>query len=541
MQATATLNLLWHFNPLRLAGPISDKELRVASRRGLSYALRSGYVLLLCILMLSGWYGTVGLQSGQAVTFSLSRAAELSTFLTSRIIWFQFVAAQVVAAMMLSFSMSDELRRGTLSTLMTTPIRSAHIVAGKLLSGLLQIVLLLAVSLPVLAILRVQGGVPWGLVVAGFCVTLTSAAFAAALGLFLATRYRHPYQAISAVAAVYFIIFCILPAVKEVLDPTRVSPRTMSPSIIDLMNPFLTLFRAVPLSGSGSSSLWPIHCIAMSSVTLILLSLSVRRVRGAAAQWLPARTETEFVPITRVYGSSLVWKDTGGRLLPWRREDIALAMVALVVCGLMAAINSPQTVNYGFYLAYIPWGLWLLMTVRLTISVAGGVTREKEGGTWPLLLTTPLDDKQIVRGKIRAALRQNAVLVLSALAVQIVRMFTFFGPSMPSYLVFALVSLVVTLFFIISAGLYFGVRLRTTVVAAAATLGAYLCLNYVVGRLLTSILFRLLWNPIARTDIPSIRMTLLSFAPASGLLILELVLGVLLLRQARRNVRQYVF
>jgi ABC-type transport system involved in multi-copper enzyme maturation permease subunit len=541
MQATATLNLLWHFNPLRLAGPISDKELRVASRRGLSYALRSGYVLLLCILMLSGWYGTVGLQSGQAVTFSLSRAAELSTFLTSRIIWFQFVAAQVVAAIMLSFSMSDELRRGTLSTLMTTPIRSAHIVAGKLLSGLLQIVLLLAVSLPVLAILRVQGGVPWGLVVAGFCVTLTSAAFAAALGLFLATRYRHPYQAISAVAAVYFIIFCILPAVKEVLDPTRVSPRTLSPSIIDLMNPFLTLFRAVPLSGSGSSSLWPIHCIAMSSVTLILLSFSVRRVRGAAAQWLPARTETEFVPITRVYGSPLVWKDTGGKLLPWRCEDIALAVVALGLCGLMAATNSPQTVNYGFYLAYIPWGLWLLMTVRLTISVAGGVTREKEGGTWPLLLTTPLDDKQIVRGKIRAALRQNAIVVLSALAVQILRMFTFFGPSRPSYLVFALVSLVVTLFFIISAGLYFGVRLRTTVVAAAATLGAYLCLNYVVGRLLTSILFRLLWNPIARTDIPSIRMTLLSFAPASGLLILELVLGVLLLRQARRNVRQYVF
>jgi hypothetical protein len=44
MQSIVTSDLMRAFNPLRLAGPVFDKELRVASRRRRTYLLRFAYV-----------------------------------------------------------------------------------------------------------------------------------------------------------------------------------------------------------------------------------------------------------------------------------------------------------------------------------------------------------------------------------------------------------------------------------------------------------------------------------------------------------------
>ncbi|MHC4354122.1 MAG: ABC transporter permease subunit, partial [Planctomycetota bacterium] len=137
-----------------LAGPIFEKELRVSSRRKRNYALRSGYLLLLTVLIASAWLRTAVTGSGGSIAYTISRMGELGKNLILTITWFQFFAAQLVAVVMLSSSISDEIRRGTLDVLMTTPVNSFQVVAGKLLSSLLQLTLLLAISLPLLAILR---------------------------------------------------------------------------------------------------------------------------------------------------------------------------------------------------------------------------------------------------------------------------------------------------------------------------------------------------------------------------------------------------
>ncbi len=77
MQAMPTISLV-HFGLRQLIGPLSDRELRVASRRVRSYALRTGYIVLLCILMLSAWYQIVGRPNAGAA-FGVSRATEVST------------------------------------------------------------------------------------------------------------------------------------------------------------------------------------------------------------------------------------------------------------------------------------------------------------------------------------------------------------------------------------------------------------------------------------------------------------------------------
>jgi len=546
MEAVSVPILLRYFSPLRLMGPLSDKELRIASRRCRNYALRAGYLLLLCLLMLSAWYSMVGLRRAGPAAVWVSRAAEMSTYTTVRIIWFQFAAAQLIAAVMLCSSFSDEMRRGTLGTLLTTPIRSTQIIMGKLLGGLLQVVLLLGLSLPALAILRVQGGVEWGFVVAASCITLSAVVFAGALSLWLSTYYRHSYRAISAGAVVYFVIFLVLPGIATALAWAGLLDRTATSYILDLANPFRALFRVMPqigaMGGPPAPSLpWPMHCVVLGIATVLILCAAVRRVRRAAVGDCSIRIENRFRPIERLHGSPLIWKENPCAVFQWRWDNIAVGAAAVAICGVAMSVDVRRVPYLYVYLHYIASGIWLLALLRLSIAVAGGITREKESGTWPVLLTTPLDDRQIVRTKAKAALRRNAVLLLSAFAVLMCLFFRTAGFLNAFYGVFSVLSWAVGVVYIVGAGSYFGVRLRTTTVAAAATLGTYLCLSYVVAGLVNAMFLRLLWPAITSSRGPTSRIMLLSFAMSMGTIVVEFVLGRHLLRRACRTVRQYVF
>ena len=122
-----------------LTGPIFDKELRVSSRRRRNYALRSVYIALLTIFVAFVW-----LQQAQRVVsfgaYTSSRMAEAGKSIVATIVKFQFYAIQLLAMIMLSSSISDEIYRRTLGLLMSTPISSMQIVMGKLFSKLLRFI-----------------------------------------------------------------------------------------------------------------------------------------------------------------------------------------------------------------------------------------------------------------------------------------------------------------------------------------------------------------------------------------------------------------
>ena len=157
------------FNPVWLTGPLLDKELRVSSRRRRNYVLRFAYVLLLTIFVVIVWLSVVKFQGTAA--YQKSRMAVAGKTIITTIVTFQFIATQLIAVIMLSTSISDEIYHRTLGVLMTTPISSFQIVMGKLFSKLLQLILLLAISLPLLAIVRIFGGVPWNYVLSSLCIT----------------------------------------------------------------------------------------------------------------------------------------------------------------------------------------------------------------------------------------------------------------------------------------------------------------------------------------------------------------------------------
>ena len=271
----------------RLTGPIFDKEMRVSSRRRRNYVLRFLYIGLFTFLVASVWLNSI-VHSTTSV-YQASRMASAGQAIVTAILWFQFVAAQVIAVVMLSTSISDEIYKRTLGVLMTTPIGSFQIVIGKLTSRLLQIVLLLAISLPLLAVVRVFGGVPWGYLLCGLCVTLTAVVFVGALSLFFSIFTRRAYTAIIESILVTGFLFGVMPAMMLAsLASFKSSFKVPINRVLGALlyvNPYMlmeTAAEALYTARPTVSGVWPWHCAVMLGLSSLLLLLAMIFVRKAA-------------------------------------------------------------------------------------------------------------------------------------------------------------------------------------------------------------------------------------------------------------------
>ncbi len=168
MGAWGRLHQLWE----RPLGPLFEKELRVVSRRKGWYALRTAYVSLLLVLVVVTWGIAMARASGGSQTLAMTpRMSQAGQSLVMTLVWFQFLSMQLLAVGIMSTAVSEEARGQTLSVLFTTPITGGQFILGKLASRMLQLVLLMAMGLPMLGLLRVYGGIDWPFVVRGFAIT----------------------------------------------------------------------------------------------------------------------------------------------------------------------------------------------------------------------------------------------------------------------------------------------------------------------------------------------------------------------------------
>ena len=427
LMITALLNTVIDlFNPIQLFGPIFDKELRVSSRRRKYYVLRSVYIAFLTIFLILAWLEAVRYVSSSSL-YLTSRMANAGKTIVVTIVWFQFIVTQFIAVIMLSTSISDEIYSGTLGVLMTTPITGSQIVLGKLFSRLLQVVLLLSITLPLLAIVRVFGGVPWDYVVSSFCITLTTAIFFGSVSLFFSIFCRKSYVAIILAAFTLGILFG-LPLF------TNGSRANINGIIIIHLNPYLTLswstyFMHNPgITGVISFFSWLVHCSLMLVVSSAVLSVCVAFVRKVALaqaaghptflqrlrriHW-PVLPKNIFIrtsdgQIRHVKGPPVIWREMTSRLSSREKlfvgTIIGVELIMIIAMYLFPIISSNFGLGETYTIYYaIFMGLGLL---SITIFPATCIASEKEARTWPLLLTTTLSRWQILLGKCIGVLRR---------------------------------------------------------------------------------------------------------------------------------------
>ena len=505
-----------------LTGPIFDKELRVSSRRRRNYVLRSLYVVLLGIFVAVVWGGIA--QHRGSAAFQQAQMAAAGKRLVMTIVWFQFIATQVLAVIMLSTAISDEVYHRTLGLLMTTPVNSVQIVLGKIASKLLQLILLLGIMLPMLAIVRLFGGVSLQYVLSSFCVTLTAAVFAGSLSLFGSIANRRAYaviiRTVFVLGSLYFILPGAVMAVWGVLLPRfGLFPTARSfgsaglEALLMYVNPFYTIWattREMLSPGTAPGLYWPAHCAFMLVASALILGRAAAIVRKVALRQatgqLVLRPNTSTIPlrnrrpgrrkrgdsrrgfVKRVQGPAVVWKELRAPFIEGvddRNSYIGLAVTvgALLVTYLMTARDGALDENF----AHVSYGLLFVFmgSVFNIVFSATRITTEKESQTWPLLLATPLSDWDVLLGKAVSSFRR--CLPIWTLLAGHVFLFVLIGYIHPIAIFHLLIVVAWLSCFITGAGLYFSTRFRRTTSAVVASFSLALVL-WAVGPILAGLI-----------------------------------------------------
>ncbi len=511
MNSISINSFLSFLNPSWLTGPIFDKELRVSSRRKRNYTLRLIYVILLTIFIAIVWLSVVKSQSSSA--YQKSRMALAGKTIVTTIVMFQFFATQIIAIIMLSTSISDEIYHRTLGLLMTTPIGSFQIVMGKLFSKLLQIILLLAISLPLLAIVRIFGGVPWNYVLSSLCITLTAVIFAGSLSLYFSINNRRTYVVIIKTIFTLGVLFFFIPTISGILFiprwlPGMRTPATAYPLLIAVIhiNPFaamsvntammissstprlMLIFAVTPIG--GSYFFWPLHCILMLSASALLIAISVKVVRKVALRQAVGQIESvtnrirakklkrslgrhaEQIVLTgvirRVTGPPVLWRELRAPMIKGAEGrnsiiGLAIAIIALLITyGTCERYLDEAFTQMGYVMMFTVIG-----SVFTIILSATSVTSEKETQSWPILLATSMDDWHILMGKAIGVFRRCLpIWLLMAGHIFLFICMRYIHPIAIIHMPIFATGLVV---FLTGTGLYFSTRFNRTTSSVIAS------------------------------------------------------------------------
>ena len=489
-------------SPARIIGPVFEKELRVSSRRRRNYTLRFVHIALLTITVVLFWLSVVRFSGSGA--WRIARMAEAGKMIVTTIVWFQFCAVQIVAIVMCSTSISDEIYHKTLGVLMTTPINSLQIVMGKLFSKLLQLILLAVISVPLLAVVRVFGGVPWDYIIKSFCITLTAALFVASLSLLFSIFSRRAYVVILMTmftlgflfALLPFIIFLCLDNFTSMSEMDIITGLFYAHPVAVLA--FETALMHSPRGGVGGPNL---SCLGYCGIILVaaavILAIAVRVVRKVALRqavgqlgttWQSKRAMKKAAGATatpvrgragrirRVKGSPVLWKEWRHPLLG-RHKKIAIAVIIAAVALLALTyiliddegVLDEDEVHVAYAVIFVGMGMLFALVLPAT-----AITSEKESRCWPGLLATTASDGHIVAAKFVGLLRRCApiwillfVHLLIFCAVGIIH-----PVALPQM---AIIAIWIVTFFC-GTGLYFSSLFRRTTTAVVANFSMALLL-----------------------------------------------------------------
>ncbi len=159
------------------------------------------YGLLLLLVFSIPLYQMPGLsKAGELSPRELPRVTEV--FLAS-IMVLQAVAVLILTPALVAGTLARERERGHLDLLAASPLSSAEIILGRLFPHYCDLVIIIAVAVPVLCILSLMGGVDVGIIALFDGTMLTSGFAIAAIAIAVSSLSERPRRAI---LASYFIV-----------------------------------------------------------------------------------------------------------------------------------------------------------------------------------------------------------------------------------------------------------------------------------------------------------------------------------------------
>ncbi|MBX3375033.1 MAG: ABC transporter permease subunit [Phycisphaeraceae bacterium] len=186
----------WH-REWAAALAIARRELRATLIAPIGAVVPAVFLLLSAVLyfvLAPALLGT-GFRQGQPATLRLF--FETST-------WLLFIVAPAISMR----AVSEEIRMGTLETLLTAPIHERSIIIGKFLGAFAFLVLLLAPTLLLVAAVALHGRPDFGEIGAGYLGLLLAGGAAVAVGILASTLTNS--QALAFLSSIFFWVVLLL-------------------------------------------------------------------------------------------------------------------------------------------------------------------------------------------------------------------------------------------------------------------------------------------------------------------------------------------
>lgn len=444
--------------------PIVRRELRVASRRRVTFRLRfiSAIVGAAIFLAMASVLPGTSAEHGWAAFWASSMLAAV-------------VCALSGLALTLE-SLIREKREGTLGLLFLTRLSGLDIVLGKLAAAGLSAGGVAFAMLPFLAVSMCFGGVTatqfW--MMAGALLLLL--AYSLALGIFLSALFRR-----ESIAGVFFLLALFGPLALHAVIFLR-------PGVISngwqALNPLLAVMALLEMGGVGGPN--PFNRGQFGALAALYQASAIISMVIAAAVILPWTVKSAGAPTSN----------------PFRRRLRALKPLAwLWIClgawfGIWALGLVPRQaeMTYAFALVFLP-------KFFVAWQASSLMAEERQAGGLEILLTTPMTTHQALMAKAREARKQFAPALIFVLAAQWLAGTRWWAqdkliPIETTWLFAMMISLLIDVYAITWVGLWQGLLARNRGRALLATVLLGLGLPWSVTMLfglLTYVVFEPLW------------------------------------------------
>ena len=499
-------------------GPIFGKELRVTARRKRTYFLRFFYLLALLLVLLAV-YTSTSYRNADAMSVAerAQQEAELGNLFFIAFSIFSIYALPIISPILTATSISSERLGKTLPVLLMTPITNWQIISGKLFSRLLASLTLIGLSLPVLAVVRLLGGVELGQMLAVLALCIVASLTAAAIGLFYSTFMNRAYAVILLSYATMLFMYLFVPFILMLTFLSHLSsqrPGNFFFSFLLAISPFLNIFAMVVPRGMGVGT-QIIPCVILhlcfTAVLVFWAAAVLRRQARRQGESQATVAPQDYIPFAATADLSLaptlsqasngppplpyaavnlakskgveqrsvsdnpvLWREVRRPLMArkWQAKlgtilSIVLLLVSYLALASIADVSRNALAQSELQIGY-SFVFCALYTLLICVLSATMIAGEKESDTWILLLATPISARAIILGKIAGTLRR--LLWPSAFIAGHFLIFTVFRVIPIS--VFLMICWIIFTFNAvwIATGLYFSLRMRTVTFAVISNL-----------------------------------------------------------------------
>jgi ABC-type transport system involved in cytochrome c biogenesis permease component len=384
--------------------PVVERELRVAARRRGTYWGR--FVAAMIGAALAAW----------VLLAAEDRNAKVGADLFQVVSTVVFLYAAVAGTLVTCDCLSEEKREGTLGLLFLTDLKGHDVVLGKLAATSVNAFYGMLAVLPMLAIPFVLGGVNQAEMLRVVLVAINLLFFFLSIGLFASALCRLDNWALG----LSIIIGLTIVMVGMVVAWRGPSPRQHG---LELSSPAVGCFLAFDdmYSKNPHSDFWinaamtHLYCWVFFGLACWIVPRSWQD--ATAGRMMPWHRKTSSVQRNRTRTALLEANPFLWRLARSGRKRL-LVWLTLVVLTMMwwqyARWFSSSRADSGVdLLLLIPAGL--ILKAWLAAEASRTLSEDRRSGSMELLLSTPLHERDIVRGQMLSLWRQFALPVAAVL------------------------------------------------------------------------------------------------------------------------------